>query len=167
MLFFVTATTIAIQTKWSKKWSWSHLANAIYLHKRLCIISCHSRGHNRLMLLSVCRNVVNSCNTKEAAFSSVWAVVFFESQIPIRVSKLFFSFSQPTIDKNTGFRLRNAVQIHRHKRSCHFICVALSCHSGCHEVGLKVIVFVYTCNVCYAVVSFFYWIGHEFTFTFP
>ena len=54
-----------------------------------------------------------------------------------------------------GFRLRNAVQIHRHMRSCHAICVALSCHTGCHEVGLKVIVFVYTCNVCYAVLSFF------------
>ena len=40
-------------------------------------------------------------------------------------------------------------------RLCHAICVALSCHTGCHEVGLKVIVFVYTCNVCYAVLSFF------------
>ena len=46
------------------------------------------------------------------------------------------------------------VQIYRHMRSCHAICVALSCHTGCHEVGLKVIVFVYTCNVCYAVLSF-------------
>ena len=68
--------------------------------------------------------------------------------------KALFSFSLPTIDKNTGFRLRNAVQIHRHMRSCHAICVALSCHTGCQEVGLKVIVFVYTCNVCYAVLSF-------------
>ena len=107
------------------------------------------------MLLSVCRNVVNRCNTKEAVFSSVWAVVFFECQIPVHVSKLSFHFSCPKIDKNTGFRLRNAVQILRHMRSCHAICVALSCHRGCHQVGLKVIVFAYTCKICYAVLSFF------------
>ena len=44
------------------------------------------------MLLSVCRNVFNRCNTKEAVFSSVWAVVFFESQIPVHVSKVSFHF---------------------------------------------------------------------------
>ena len=40
-------------------------------------------------------------------------------------------------------------------RSSHAICVALSCHTRCHKVGLKVIVFVYTCNVCYTVLGFF------------
>ena len=68
---------------------------------------------------------------------------------------IVFVFSLPTIHKNTGFRLRNAVEKHRHMRLCHAIWVALSCHTGCHEVGLKVIVFVHTCNVCYAVLSFF------------
>ena len=102
--------------------------------------------------ISVCRNVVNRCNPKEAVFSSVWAVVFFPNTSSR--FKALFSFSLPTIHKNTGFRLRNAVEIHRHMRLCHAIWVALSCHTGCHEVGLKVIVFVYTCNVCYAVLSF-------------
>ena len=113
------------------------------------------RGHDRLMLLSVCETWLTVVTRRKQCFSQ------FELSFSLRVkyqftfqSSLFINFSLPTIDKNTGFHLRNAVQIHRRMRLCHSICVALSCHTGCHEVGLKVIVFVYTCNVCYTVLSF-------------
>ena len=92
--------------------------------------------------------MVNRCNTKEAVFSSVWAAVFFESQIPVHVLKLCFHFSCRQDTKTQALAWED---ICAHVT---LVCVALPCHRGCHQVGLKVIVFAYSCNICYAVLSF-------------
>ena len=85
----------------------------------------------------------------------------FELSFSLRV-KYQFTFQRPlifTADNRQKHRVclekcspspGAGVQTQRHMRLCHAICVALSCHTRCHEVGLKVIVFLYTCNVCYA-----------------
>ena len=96
----------------------------------------------------------------------------FEPSFSLRV-KYQFTFQSPLIifpaHNRQKHRVSHAkcspspgamVQIHRHMRSCHAICVALSCHTGCHEFSCTLAMFATWSLVCYG-------IGREFTFTFP
>ena len=100
------------------------------------------RGHNRLCYVP---------------FAETWLTVVPRRRQCSPQFELSFSLKvkyQFTFQSSLFIFLANNRQKHRvclkkcspntDMHSCHAIYVALSCHTGCREVGLKVIVFVYT-----------------------
>ena len=125
-------------------------------------MAIRSRGHNRLCYYPFAETWLTVVTRRRQCFPQ------FELSFSLKV-KYQFTFQSSLFIFLAHNRQKHRVSLekyspnttYRHMRSCHAIYVALSCHTGCREVGLKGIFFSST-NISYAVLRFL-WINLHFS----